>query len=60
MFKIAICNWMRIYLFVCVHDIGVDIKRRWLLKEVILFIASFMSNHHVFVDGDRGLLDEMN
>jgi len=49
---------MKICLLICVHDIGVDINKWWLLKETILFIASFMSNHHVFVDVSRGLLDE--
>jgi len=49
---------MKICLLICVHDIGVDINKWWLLKETILFIASFMSNHRVFVDVSRGLLDE--
>jgi hypothetical protein len=36
-----------------------EINKWWLLKDTILIIASFMRNHHVFVDVIRGLSDEM-
>ena len=48
---------MRIYLLICVHDIG-EIIKGVVTQGSYFNYSIIMSNHHVFVDEDRGLLDE--